>query len=283
MTESDSLLSGDSWRRLSGVFSYCGYNLIWIPVVGWVPGDDLAVFADEDRREGMGEGLAIAGGNTDIKELGKGREIFLGGRCEVPVEKLFVGVVAGVGAAVAAEHLGSIVARVKADAEEMSSAVEGRIGCEGVVDVGEVTAHPRAKVGELAAGVDEGHQDEFAFELVEMDRAITLIDEVEVGDRVAGGGDVVGDRRLVVGTSLGDDHDVVELDVRVAVPVLVRENLCGDAITGVKLAGDAGVFEFIVHGHRFHETGNAFAIEGDMSGIRCHYFAADSEGLLRCG
>ena len=137
------------------------------------------------------------------------------GRGEVPMEEFLVGVVAGVGSAVAAEDFGRVVGGVEADAEKVGLFVEGGVGGEGLVDVGEVAAHARAEVGELAASVDEGEENDLAVELVEVDGAVALVEEVEVGDGVAGRGDVVGDRRFVVGTGLRDDDDVVELDVGV--------------------------------------------------------------------
>ena len=240
----------------------------------------LAVFADEDGREGVGEGFAVAGGDADVEKLCNRGEIFFCGSGEVPVEELLVGVVAGVGAAVAAEDFGGVVGGIEADAEEVGLVVERGVGGEGFVDVGEVAAHAGAEVGELAAGVDEGHQDELALELIEVDGAVALVEEVEVGNGIAGRGDVVGDGRLVVGAGLGDDDDVVELDVGVAVAVLVGEDLGGDAVAGVEFAGDAGVLELVVHGHGFHEAGDVLAVERDVVAVGGDDLAADGEGLL---
>ncbi len=88
----------------------------------------------------MGEGFVVAGGDADVEELCDRGEIFFGGCGEVPVEELFVGVVAGVGAAVAAEDLRSIVGGVEADAEEVGLVIEGRVGGEGVVMRGQKSA-----------------------------------------------------------------------------------------------------------------------------------------------
>ena len=62
----------------------------------------------------MGERFAVAGGHADVEELCNCGEIFFCGSGEVPVEELFVGVVAGVGAAVAAEDFRRVVGGVEA-------------------------------------------------------------------------------------------------------------------------------------------------------------------------
>ena len=89
-------------------------------------------------------------------------------------------------------------------------AVDGGIGGEGLVDVGEVAAHADAEVGERAARVDEGDEDDLAFELREVDGAAALVEQLEVGNGIAGRRDVVLDGGLVVGARLGGDDDVVE-------------------------------------------------------------------------
>jgi len=86
--------------------------------------------------------------------------------------------------------------------------VEGGVGLEGLVDFGEVAAHAWTVVGQRAAGVDEGDEDELAAELLQADFFVGLIEEGEVGDGVADGGHVILDRGFVVGASLGDDDDV---------------------------------------------------------------------------
>src|SRR5438445_3532010 len=103
----------------SGGFADGGENVFWVPVVGGIPRDDFAVLADEDGRKGVGDRFAVAGSDADVEELCNRGEIFFCGGGEVPVEELFVGVVAGVGAAVAAEDFGGVVGGVEADAEEM--------------------------------------------------------------------------------------------------------------------------------------------------------------------
>jgi len=136
------------------------------------------------------------------------------------VEEFFVGVFAGVGSAVAAEDLGGVVGGVEANAEKVGLIAEGRVGVEGLVDVGEVAGHARAEIGHGAAGVDEGDEKGLAFELGEADGAVALIAEVEVGDGVAGVGDVVLDGGFVVGAGLSGDDDVVEFWVAGAGSVL---------------------------------------------------------------
>lgn len=281
MIELVCLLSGDIRRGLTDVFSYGRDDVFRLPVVIGVPGENLAVFANKDGGERMREGFVVARRNPYVEELGDGREIFFCRRGKVPVEKFFVGVVAGVGATVTAKDLWRVVGGIEADGDEMSLLVERRIGGEGLVDVGEVARHARAEVSELAAGVDEGEENELALELIEMDGAVALVEQVEVGYGVAGRRDVIGDGRFVVGAGLGDDDDVIELDVGVFVADFVCEDRCGDAIAGMKFAGDARVLEFAVHGHGFHETGDVFAVEGHATVARRDDFAADGEGFLR--
>ena len=66
----------------------------------------------------MREGFAVSGGYAYIKILCNCAEIFFRGCGEVPMEKFLVGVVAGVGSAVAAQNFGRVVGGIKADAVE---------------------------------------------------------------------------------------------------------------------------------------------------------------------
>jgi len=170
------------------------------------------------------------------------------------MEKFFVGVAAGVSAAIAAKDFGRVVGGVEADADEMSLLVEGWVGGKRFVDIGEVVAHARTEVCELATCVDEGHQHDLAFELVEVNRAVALVKEFEVWHDIALGGNVISDRRLEVGACLRDDDDIFEPDICIAVPLLVCEDFRCDVIAGMKLADDGGIGELVVHGHRFHEA-----------------------------
>jgi len=184
----------------------------------------------------VGEG-GLVGCDADVEELGDLRELFEGWGGEVPVEEALFGVLAGVGAAVAAEDGGGVVGGVEADAEEMGVGEEGGIGGELAVELGEVAAHAGAEVGEGAAGVDEGEEDDFAVEVVEVDEVVALVEEGEVGDLIAGGGDVVLDGGFVVGLGLGGDDDVGETGVGKAVGgvggALIGEEVGGDAVAGV--------------------------------------------------
>src|SRR5580698_5350773 len=96
------LLSGGIVCRLNGVLSDCCDDVIWLPFIGWIPLDDLAIFTDEDRRQGVSEGLAVPRRHTYVEELSDGREIFYRWGREVPMSKPFVGVVPRVGTAVTA-------------------------------------------------------------------------------------------------------------------------------------------------------------------------------------
>jgi hypothetical protein len=270
-------------RRLTGFFSHSSDNVFGVPVVGGIPGNDPAVFADEDGRERVREGFVVTWGDANIEVLGNGREVLFGRRGEVPVEEFLVRIVTGIGATITAENLRRVVGRIEADGDEVGLFVERGIGSEGFVDVSEVAAHAGAEVGELAAGVDEGKEHDPALELTEMNGAVALIEEVEVGDGVARGGNVVLNGRFVVGASLGDDDDVVELDVGVICAICGCKNFGGDAIAGVELAENRGILEFVVHDHGLHKARNIFAVEGDAGGGGAEDFAADGEGLLRRG
>jgi hypothetical protein len=108
---------------------------------------------------------------------------------------------------------------------------------------------------------------------------VALVEEFEVGDNIACSGDMVGDGRLIVGASLGDDNDIVKTNISIAVADLVRKDLRRDAIAGVKFADDTGICELEVHGHGFHEARNIFAIECDVRGICRDDSPPNSEGL----
>jgi hypothetical protein len=282
MAELGDLLSEAMQLRLSGAFSYGSKNIFRVPVVGGIPRDDLSVLADQDGGERVCKGLIVSRSNADVEILCNRWKIFFRGSRKVPVKELFVGVVAGISAAVAAKYFGCVVRGIEADADEVSLFVERRIGSEGFVDIGEVVRHAWTEVGELAAGVDKGNEDDLPLELVKMDGAIALVEEMEVGDLIAGRRYVVRDGGFVIGTSLGDDDDVVELNIAVICAIRGCKNLGGDAIAWVKFTNDAGILQLVVHRHCFHEAGNAFAIEGDVSCIGGNDFTADRERLLRC-
>ena len=125
----------------------------------------FAVFADENGRKGVNQGFAVARSDAYIEVLRDGGKLFFRRSGEVPVEEFFLGVLAGVGAAVAAKHLRRVVGRVEADAEKMGLLVECGVGGQSLIDFGEVAAHARAEVGERAAGVDEGKEEDLALEL----------------------------------------------------------------------------------------------------------------------
>ena len=280
MCESALLLSGSRRRRLTGVFSYSSDDVFRLPIAVRIPRDDFAVFADENRRERMSEGFVVAGGDANVEELRDRGKIFFRWSNEVPVQKFFVGVVAGVRTAVAAKHLRCVVGRIEADGDEMSLFVERRIGGKSFVDVGEVAAHARAEVRKLATSVDEGEENNLALELIEVDDAIALVKEVEVGDGVARSGNVIRDCGLIVGARLGDDHDVVELDVGEVVTNLVCVDRRSNAIAGMEFAGDAGVFELVVHRHRFHEAGDVLSVKGYATVTRRDHLASYGERFL---
>ena len=59
--------------------------------------------------------------------------------------------------------------------------MDGGIGGERFVDGGEVAVHAGAVVVEWAAGVDEGDEDDLAFELIEVDGVAVLVEERQLG------------------------------------------------------------------------------------------------------
>ena len=230
----------------------------------------------------MSERFAVAWGDTDVKKLCHRGQLFFRRSSKVPMKKSFIGIVASVGATIAAKNPGCVISGVEADADEVGLLIEGWVGGERLVDVGKVVAHAGAKICELATSVDERHQNDLAFELVEMNCAVALVQEFEVGDNIAYCGDVVGDGRLVVGACLRYDDDIVETNISISVANLVCKDLRADAIAWVKFADDAGICEFVVHRHCFHEARDIFAIECDVRGICRDDSAANGEGLC-CG
>lgn len=257
-----------------GFFELCE-DVRWLPVVGGVPGDDFAVLADEDGGERVGEGLRIAGGDAHVEVLGHTGEFVGGWGGEVPVLKGLVGEAPRVGAAVAAEDLRRVVGGVERDAQEVGLPVELGVGGEGLVNVGEVMAHAGTEIRKLAAGVDEGHQNGATAELVEMDGAVALVAKGEVGDWIAGRGDVVLNGGFVVRFGLGDDDDVIEESGVEAVGILVDEDGCGDAVAGVDFGDDAGIPELVGHGHGAHEAGDGLVVERDVGAVEVDDSAAD--------
>src|SRR6201996_4455044 len=84
-------------------------HLSRLPVVGRIPLNDLAVFADEDGRKGVGQGLVGLGRHAYVEELMDGGEAVLGGSGKVPMGEFLFRVTAGVGPAVAAKDLRGVV------------------------------------------------------------------------------------------------------------------------------------------------------------------------------
>ena len=228
----------------------------------------------------MGDGPGVGAGDAYVEELRDCWEVFFRRCGEVPVEEFFVGVLAGVGSAVAAEDLGGVVGGVEADADKVGLIAEGGVGVEGFIDVGEVARHAGAEVGHGAAGVDEGDENGLALELGEADDAVALIAEAEVGDLVAGIGDVVLDGGFVVGAGLGGDDDVVEFGVTGTGGVLRHYDAGGDAVAGVEFGEGHRVLDLVGHSHGVHEAGDGFVVERDVAGVGGDDFAADREGLF---
>ncbi len=135
------------------------------PVVVGIPGCDLTVFSYQNGRQGVVEGLTVAGGNAYVEELGNSGEILFGRGSEVPMLEGLPGGAAKIVTGVGAEDGGGIVGGIEADAEEVGPGVEAGVGSERLVDVGEVTGHARAELVHSAAGVDEGDEQYLALKL----------------------------------------------------------------------------------------------------------------------
>lgn len=229
----------------------------------------------------MNQGLVLSWSHSYIEVLRNCGELFFRRGGEVPVEELFFGVLPGIGATIAAKYLGRIVRRIEADAEKVGLFVERRVSGQGVIDLSEVMAHSRAEVGEGATGIDEGKEQDLAFELRQVNDAVALIEELEVRHGVSGLGDMVLDGRFVVRTRLGGDNNIVELNIGEVAAILVGENGSRDAVAGMEFGRDDGVLELVRHGHRVHKAGNSLAIEGDVRCIGADDLAADMKCDLR--
>src|ERR1700735_2086195 len=161
----------------------------------------------------MLQGSILSRSYADIEELLHGREVGDGRRGKIPVLKCFVGEVAGVGSAIAAQNLGRVIGGIKADAEQVRVFVERRIRLQCLVNLCKVTTHAGAEIREGAPSVDERHHDDLAAKLLEIDGVVGLVEQLEVGNFVALCGDVVDHSWLVVGARLGDDDDVLEAQI----------------------------------------------------------------------
>lgn len=223
----------------------------------------------------MDQSFAAAWSNSYIEVLRNGGKLLFRRSGKIPVKEFFFGVLPGIGTAVTAKHLGRIVGRIEADAEKMGLLVERRISGQSLIDFGKVMAHPRAEIGKWAAGIDEGEEQNLALELRQVNGAIALVEELEIGHNIAGLGNMVLDGRFVVRARLGRDNNVVEQNIAEVAAILVGENGGRDAVTGMKFRGDDGVLEFIGHGHRIHEAGNGLPVESDVGGIGADDLAAD--------
>ena len=87
----------------------------------------------------------------------------------------------------------------------------------------------------------------------------------------------------VVGLGLADDDDVINKDFGIG--GLGDEDVGGKQVAGVEFAEDAGVTEFVGHGHRFHEAGDGLMIERDFAfgGVGGDDFSAQGVGLELLG
>ncbi len=217
----------------------------------------------------------VAPTRKNLRTLGSS---FWGGAAKSQWMNFSSDVLTGIGASVAAQDGGSVVGGVEADAEQVRAGVEVEVGGEKLVEFGEVAAHARAVVGERAARIDEGDEQDLAAELRDVDELAALVEQLEVGDGVAGIERLVGDGRLVVGLGLADDDDVVECALG-----LRGEEVGGDGVSGVELADDAGVPEGIGHDHGFHVAGDGVGVESDgaFGGVGGDDDSADVVGLSR--
>ena len=182
------------------------------PFVAGVELDDFAVRSDERGGERVGDGGVGFVGETDVKILRERRQDSFAGDGEIPVGEGFRCGAAHVFLAVALEARGGIAVGIEAGAEQMGVGVEIGIGGERLFDDGKVMRDARAEIRQRAAGVDKSEQQRFTAKLSEVDRMAVLIDEVEIGDLIAGLRDMELHSRAVIGLGLADDDDVIEED-----------------------------------------------------------------------
>ena len=227
----------------------------------------------------MGDGAVSLVGDAYVEETGHGREAVFAGDGEIPMGEGFGGFAADVGCAVAAEAGWGVTDGVKAGAEEVCFGEEAWAGGEGFLKDSEVAGDAGAEIGQRAAGVDEGDEQGLAFELGEMDGVAILVGEAEVGDFVAGLGDVELDCGAIIRLGLADDDEVI--DKYIGIGGLGDEHVGGDHIAGVQFAENAVVAQFVGHGHRFHEAGDGLMVDGDfaLGGVGGNYFAAQGIGF----
>src|ERR1700722_1409787 len=92
----------------------------------------------------------------------------------------------------------------------MGLAIQLRIDGKLALDVGEVAAHAYAVIRQGAAGVDERDQQDLAAKLVDPNGLGILIEKLEVGNLLAGLGNVVDLGGLVVRLCLLDHVDLIQ-------------------------------------------------------------------------
>ena len=81
---------------------------------------------------------------------------------------------------------------------------------ESLVDLREIVIHLRAVVRHRTPRVDEGNEQRFALELVQVDGLAVLVRQLEIGNQISLRGHVVLNGRLVVGPALRSYNDLVE-------------------------------------------------------------------------
>lgn len=228
-----------------------------------VPLHDLAVGADDGGAEVVGDESAFGldGEREEVGDLGE-----VGGlrRSEFPFVEQSRRMRVRHGKSVVAQDLGSVMLRVEADAQQASARERG-IVAELLVDLGEVAAHARAEIGEWAARIDKGDEQNFPAILPYRNALAALIGEREVGDIFSGGGHVqsvrgCGGRNCRV----TGDFDVLEPGVGAGVVIvgLGEDQNGGNGIAGLELREDALGPDFIDHRHGVHDAGNQIVLDG---------------------
>lgn len=99
-----------------------------------------------------------------------------------------------------------------------------------------------------------------------MNRAAILVAQREVGDLVAGLGNMILNLGPVIRFALGDHNNVIE--EHGSISALRDKHVCGDGIARMEFAEDAGILQLVGHSHGVHEAGDSGRIHADLAGGR---------------
>ena len=247
-----------------------------------IPVHDFAVGADDGGAEAVGDESAF-GFDGEGEKVGEPGKVGGGGGGELPASEESWRVRVRDGEGVVAENFWGVVLGVKGNAQE-SGIGERRIRSELFVDFGEVATDAWAEIGEGAAGVDEGEEQNFSAILLQGDSLAALIGEGKIGDFFAARGCVeraAGGRWSGVG--VGGDFHILQPVVGCCVFVLgcrgLDDDFGGDGVTGLQVIQRCLGFDFVGHGHGVHEAGDGVAVDEGGLGLRVDGNDAAGEGI----